>query len=314
MLSWIAPLGDQRPQLDRLCRTVGPAVVQSEPTRMTELDLDAAPLAVVSWNTHVDGGEVVQFVRDLRAGRFSDGHPATHFVLLIQETFRHAADVPGVVEAGLRAPGRIAAVRRGDREPDIVDLARTLGLAFCYVPSMRNGPPLVGVPGEDRGNAILSTLPLTSLHALELPFERQRRVAIAGSVMLRWRRSALALELTSAHLDSMGSWRHGWVFARSLRVRQARALIAAASRGRAGVLGADLNAWSGTDEPAYRELQRAYAQTPSADRRPTFAHAGLRVDYLFFRLPDGLSAEYRRLDDRYGSDHYPLLGWIRAVP
>jgi endonuclease/exonuclease/phosphatase (EEP) superfamily protein YafD len=35
-----------------------------------------------------------------------------------------------------------------------------------------------------------------------------------------------------------------------------------------------------------------------------------RLDYLFFNLADGWSASTRRLDERFGSDHYPVLGTI----
>ena len=36
-----------------------------------------------------------------------------------------------------------------------------------------------------------------------------------------------------------------------------------------------------------------------------------RLDHMFFRLPQDWSAEYRRLDSRYGSDHYPLVARVR---
>ena len=33
-----------------------------------------------------------------------------------------------------------------------------------------------------------------------------------------------------------------------------------------------------------------------------------RLDYLFFRLPDGWHGSTTRLDERFGSDHYPVIG------
>jgi endonuclease/exonuclease/phosphatase (EEP) superfamily protein YafD len=33
-----------------------------------------------------------------------------------------------------------------------------------------------------------------------------------------------------------------------------------------------------------------------------------RLDYLFFRLADGWTASTERLDERFGSDHYPVIG------
>jgi hypothetical protein len=38
----------------------------------------------------------------------------------------------------------------------------------------------------------------------------------------------------------------------------------------------------------------------------------LRLDHLFFRLPDGWDAGYRIHDHAYRSDHQPLVGWIRT--
>ena len=48
---------------------------------------------------------------------------------------------------------------------------------------MRNGRP--PQTDEDRGNAILSTEPLADLTAIELPFEQQRRVAVAATLRSR---------------------------------------------------------------------------------------------------------------------------------
>ena len=33
----------------------------------------------------------------------------------------------------------------------------------------------------------------------------------------------------------------------------------------------------------------------------------LALDYLLFRFPDGWHGEIHRADDRFGSDHYPLV-------
>ena len=65
---------------------------------------------------------------------------------------------------------------RSAQPVDVVAFAREAGLSLFYLPSMRNG--LGAEDGkEDRGNAILSTLPLTELRALELPFVRQRALS-----------------------------------------------------------------------------------------------------------------------------------------
>ncbi|UCH84540.1 MAG: hypothetical protein JSW50_02270, partial [Candidatus Latescibacterota bacterium] len=52
------------------------------------------------------------------------------------------------------------------------------------------------------------------------------------------------------------------------------------------------------------------------DKSPTVTLTMLpdrRLDYLFFDLPVGFAANYTRLDDLYGSDHYPLLGFIEPA-
>jgi endonuclease/exonuclease/phosphatase family metal-dependent hydrolase len=36
----------------------------------------------------------------------------------------------------------------------------------------------------------------------------------------------------------------------------------------------------------------------------------LRLDHLFFRLPDGWRGRFHRAAERYGSDHYPLVATI----
>ena len=109
------------------------------------------------------------------------GQPVSDFVLLLQETYRSGDAVPSLLDvhwasaifgAGPRSP-RVEAIR----------LAERLGLASIYVPSMRNGPP--GVTSEDRGNAILSSARLRDLSAIELPLERQRRVAITATINVK---------------------------------------------------------------------------------------------------------------------------------
>jgi endonuclease/exonuclease/phosphatase family metal-dependent hydrolase len=173
---------------------------------------------------------------------------------------------------------------------------------------MRNGSPLLS--DEDRGNAILSTLPLEDLSAFELPFERQRRVAVAATVSgldshsLPWN-----LRIVSAHLDNMAGPKRLWLAAEFGRVRQTRGLLSQFADARPLVLGGDFNTWFGFSDRAFTEAAKAFPQTRVTDRRATF-HGLLRLDHLFFRLPDGWKAEFRRADDNYGSDHYPLVARI----
>ena len=74
------------------------------------------------------------------------------------------------------------------------------------------------------------------------------------------------------------------------------------------VVGADLNTWHGRDELAARFLGQLFRATPlSVDRQGL----GLRVlDYMFFRAAPHQRARYRQVEQRYGSDHRPLVGWV----
>jgi endonuclease/exonuclease/phosphatase family metal-dependent hydrolase len=216
----------------------------------------------------------------------------------------HLAPVPGRI-----APSPPSGVRR-----DIVETAERHGLSLFYAPSMRNGGD---GPPEDRGNAILSSLPLSDLAAIELPFEHQRRVAVAAGIRVV---AADGLETTlhvvSAHLDVQASWRRGR-FLWFGRVRQARALLSAIETlPDPKVLGGDFNSWLGDVEPDVREARSRFPQTPAAGAHVTFpviGAFGLHLDHLFFKLPAGWTASVSRIDDRWGSDHHPLVASFRSA-
>src|SRR5688500_4179236 len=80
--------------LDLWCETVGPAVLLPEPQAADTGAAVADSIAIVSWNTHVGGGDIERFVRDLRGGRFTNGDSVRHFVLLLQEVYRASDSVP----------------------------------------------------------------------------------------------------------------------------------------------------------------------------------------------------------------------------
>ncbi len=260
-------------------------------------------LTVVTWNTHVGGGDIRAFVRDLRAGRLSSGRRVTRFVLLLQETVRGGAAVPREVPGTMRGAGRIA----HSSTEDILSLAESLDLALFYVPSMRNGGQS---DEEDRGNAVLASVPLGGFAAFELPFERQRRIALEVSVRIPGRGGPQAVRLATAHLTNMVG-HHLWIFSEPGRTRQAEAL-ARALDDEPMVLGGDFNTWFGRADAAYRAIARRFAPVDGADTRPTFGV--LRLDHFFVRLPPGWHFTYHRADDRYGSDHYPLVGELRFTP
>jgi endonuclease/exonuclease/phosphatase family metal-dependent hydrolase len=288
--------------LDRWCAAVGPPVRIEAPRAP---DVLAGPIAIASWNDHVGGGDIDAFLSDLRAGRLTGGQPISRFVVLLQEAYRGGPEVPEHAERALRwASAELPPGRQGPRD-DAVSAARRLGLDAIYVPSMRNGAP--GVTVEDRGNAILSTLPLTDVAAVELPLERQRRVAIEATVTLRSAGAAVAVRLVDTHFTNM-VMHHLWLLSESGRSRQARALEQTVPRDGALVIGGDFNAWFGFHDSAYRALSPGVRPADVEDRRPTFGP--LRLDHLLFRLPDGWHTAVRRADSRYGSDHYPLVAEI----
>jgi endonuclease/exonuclease/phosphatase family metal-dependent hydrolase len=223
------------------------------------------------------------------------------FVLLLQEALRGGVAVP---PAGPGQAGARRLVRSAD-PLDVVTFARQTRLALFYVPSMRNGSGRAY--REDRGNAILATVPLTDLRALELPFARQRRVAAVATLALEG--SGPALAVASVHLDPFVSARRLWVFGASdARDRQARAVAGVLQSAGAFVAGGDLNTWHGDDEPAIAALRRISDDTPRQPE-PTYAN-GRVLDHIFFRVPAGWQVRLRRASQPYGSDHFPLIALI----
>ena len=263
-------------------------------------------LVVVSWNAHLAEGELGNLVGKLRSGALTGGRPVAHFVLLVQELYRRGDDVP---EFDRRERSAFAIRSRSPESLDIDDHAASLGLSILYVPSMRNGPEL----REDRGNAIISTEPLLDPFALELPLVRQRRVALGAAVQVQTSDGPKRLELMDAHLEPVSSAKTLWIF-KNPRAGQVRAILDLLDAPRyagdavAGiVLGGDFNTvQSGADEDAYHLARRWATGLAREDARNT--HMMGRLDYLFFKLADGWVGSTSRLDQRFGSDHFPILG------
>jgi len=299
--------GPQHPSdlasLDAWCRATGPAVVDAVPVG-GPYSAPADDVVVVTWNLHVGAADLDGFLRRLRAGELTAGRPVARFLLLLQEAHRGGDEVPAAPADGRGAKAIAARASR----VDVVEFAARHGLAVHYVPSMRNGRG--AGTRADRGNAIVSTEPLDDLAAIELPFERQRRVAVAAAIRLR---DAAGVEsrvrVASVHLDVAASARRLWMF--GARTRQVQALLGALPAAEPVVVGGDFNTWFGFSDGAYRSMAAAIPDLAAADRRPTFA-GFLRLDHLFSRLPAGWWATARRLDDRFGSDHYPIVARLRA--
>lgn len=307
---WVFPDGtSERTSLDDWCTGVGPAVVAVD-----ALPQDRAAtsneLVVITWNVHAGGGDILALVEQLRAGRLTSGRPVEHFVLLLQEAYRRGSLVPGEPGVGLRRARPVQPLRPGDKPLDIVDVAARLRLALFYVPSMRNGAPQE--TDEDRGNAILSTEPLSELSAIELPFERQRRVAVTATIHGRGQDGKpWALHVTNAHLENRGGPRRLGILSVVSRLRQVRHLLRETPASGPAVLAGDLNTWFGFGEPAYRALTKVFPGEARSDPRPTFGRL-LRLDHMLFRVPDAWDQATIRLD-RFGSDHHPLLARIRIA-
>ena len=295
------------------CEGIGPALEFRPSDTSRDVAIDA--LGIVSWNMQGGGGDLDSLIRDVRRG-YLHGAPRPEFVLLLQEAMRTGGDVPERPRPGSKYGKRIAprALRR--RRPSIEEVAQQHGLHLFYVPSVRNGG--AGDPAEDRGNAILSSIPLGDLEALELPVERERRVAVAARIRTRTTMGeALDLQLVNLHLDLRSSWGRMHRSFGTARAEQARATAARYADATAVVIGGDLNTWfRGHREAAVRILHEAFPHARTATTRRTLGTPGfvpgLVLDHLFFRLPDGMGATHAVAGDRYGSDHYPVAARVEA--
>ena len=292
-IAWYEPmLPRDRANLARWRKAVGSPVLLRGASAPGPTDT----LTVVSWNIALGAGDVTALVGDLR--RSAPGRPV---VLLLQEAFRSGDDVPEAPD-GARSAGFLGT---SDPVREIDGVARGLGFSLYYVPSMRNGP--TARHREDRGNAILSSVPLERLTAIELPFEHQRRVALSADVHgVTSSRRAWRLRLATVHLDNIVGARHGWIGGEFGRTRQARGLREALRGEQPTVLAGDFNTWFGFADQAYVETALEYPQTRERDRRRTFRGI-LRLDHVFYRLAEGWRADVRRAESTYGSDHYPLI-------
>ena len=273
---------------------------------------DSTPhsLVVLSWNLWIGNGHLRDVVSRIRNGDLlaQGASPDAPLVVLAQEAYRHDDSL----HAGSRRHcGHIATGRRVREREDIVETAHLLGMNLRYAPSMRNG-----ALQSDRGNAILSTLPLSDTSALELPHLLQRRVAVSANVTLGHHK----VRVVSAHLDPRGPAGYR-LLGGAGRSAQAAHLLEGLGSGTI-ILGADLNVVRGRYEGAWQLLRNAGFTMGVPSVLPTWRHTyhkvpRLVIDYLLvrdeLRIVD--AARVYRLDedpaDRgplvFGSDHHPLL-------
>jgi len=275
-------------------------------------------LIIVTWNVYIGGGDIVQFCEELRRGDFTGGNPPDDFIVLLQEVYREDPNIPKDMPESVFIPPRRDHTPPSGERIDILESAERLGLWLYYVPSMRNGKPESWPTQEDRGNAILATTPLSELTAIVLPFEKYRRVAVAGTVEgVSSNGDPWRLRICNVHLDNRAQFPRFLQSAGAGRLRQVKPLVRLITDVPA-VLAGDFNTWAPEAlETAVPHVRKTFRQPEKLGEETTVVAPFVpdrRVDYLFFNLPEGLTGRYERIDNRYGSDHYPLLGWVQLVP
>jgi endonuclease/exonuclease/phosphatase family metal-dependent hydrolase len=300
------------------CQTVGPPIVQATPQLRLEEANRGDSVAILTWNVKVGGADVVTFLaEELGLECEPDGRlapePLFHFVLLLQEVYRASSNLPEA-RAGSTIPWRIEPDPPPGGRLDVLEVAERCGLALFYVPSARNGPDQPGRPSEDKGNAILSTLPISDLAAIELPFEAGRKVAVVATIPGP---SGERIRVVSVHLDMASTLSRTLISGNATRLRQALGLVAAleSMESLTTVIGGDFNTWSAS-ESTLKQLSIDFPESPAWDGRPT--RGPFPPDHILFRTVRGsridlVESSYRRIDESYGSDHAARVAWLRGL-
>ncbi len=146
--------------------------------------------------------------------------------------------------------------------------------------------------------------------------ERQRRVAVAARITVGPETEhPVELRLVNLHLDARSEWSQLYRSLGTGRAEQSRVVAEHYGHEPVVVLGGDLNTWfGGPREEAVRILSEVFPHPEMRLDLHTVGGPGLlpdlMLDHLFFRLPTGMVASYEVPEDRYGSDHYPVVGRI----
>ncbi|MCL7960856.1 MAG: endonuclease/exonuclease/phosphatase family protein [marine benthic group bacterium] len=317
---WFGPQREpDRRALADWCSGVGPVELRAQPAFGGSPSSQApdSTFTVATWNVHVGGGDLIGFLQgELEYGCDAQGPRKRnrHFALLVQEAHRASSAVPEASE-GAVSRKRIAATPPNGPRHDIVQIAERCGLALFYVPSMRNGLEPGERGREDRGSAILSTLPLADPIAIEVPFEAQRRVTVVASVRGP---GDTVLRLASVHFDVAGNILRVLGTGGSMRVRQNDGLTEALDlvdpeRDTPIVVAGDLNTWSYRETVVQRMLE-TYPDSPPPGKEKT--RGDWPPDHLFFRAGSSalglVEGSYRVAEDAFGSDHKARLVILSA--
>jgi endonuclease/exonuclease/phosphatase family metal-dependent hydrolase len=268
-------------------------------------------LVVATWNIEVGSGDLIGFLEEQIGYSCESARTAIEsrvpFVLLVQEAHRASHDIPAIPD-GVSLPGAIGKSDAHESRADIVEIAERCDLSLFYAPSMRNGAEAEGETPEDRGNAILASIPLSEHSAIELPLETQRRVAVAALAHPPGREP---IRVVSFHLDVAANILRVITTGNSTRLRQglglARALeeLDGGDRQVATIIGGDVNSWS-EKESVIQQLAERFPESPTATAEGT--RGGYPTDHMFLRTFEGSQVSldegsYRVVPDEYGSDH-----------
>ena len=304
------------------CATVGAPVFLGRPTGSFSEWRVGDSLVVLSWNMHVGGGDVhelldVELGLDCSAQRPAQRPGFPPFLLLLQNAYRTSESLPAVA-SGTNVPRAIDPDVRSLEDLDIVTVAGRCGLALHYVASARNGPDSGPRPREDKGNAILSTLPLTTPIAIDLPIEGARKVAVAATVVLP---GDERLRVVSADIEGLSTLVRTLVSGNQTRTRQVSGLIDALERAQddgpltgAALVGGDFSSWDDA-ETALLLMREAFGESPAWDGRST--RGPFSTDHIFFRRGSFVTitvGHYERLENAYGSNHFGRRVAVNYLP